>query len=61
MMQQQNIQAQAQANAQAQQVAAQAEVQKNQAITSQKSSVRANKIAARYAKNASKKLRLKKN
>jgi len=33
MMQQQNIQAQAQANAQTQQVAAQAEVQKNQAIT----------------------------
>jgi len=32
-MQQQNIQAQAQANAQAQQVAAQAEVQKNQALT----------------------------
>ena len=36
MMQQQNIQAQSQANAQAQQVAAQAEVQKNQAITQQK-------------------------
>jgi len=36
MMQQQNIQAQADANAQAQQVAAQAEVQKNQAITQQK-------------------------
>jgi hypothetical protein len=35
-MQQQNIQAQAEANAQAQQVAAQAEVQKNQAITEQK-------------------------
>ena len=33
MMQQQNIQAQAQANAEAQQVAAQAEVQKNQALT----------------------------
>ena len=33
MIQQQNIQAQAQANAQAQQVAAQAEVQKNQALT----------------------------
>ena len=33
LVQQQNIQAQAQANAQAQQVAAQAEVQKNQAIT----------------------------
>ena len=33
MIQQQNIQQQAQANAQAQQVAAQAEVQKNQAIT----------------------------
>ena len=33
MVQQQNIQAQAEANAQAQQVAAQAEVQKNQAIT----------------------------
>jgi len=37
MLQQQNIQAQAQANAEAQQVAAQAEVQKNQAITQQKS------------------------
>ena len=36
MMQQQNIQAQSQANAQAQQVAAQAEVEKNQAITQQK-------------------------
>ena len=35
-IQQQNIQAQAQANAQAQQVAAQAEVQKNQAITQYK-------------------------
>jgi len=35
-MQQQNIQAQADANAQAQQVAAQAEIQKNQVITSQK-------------------------
>ena len=37
MIQQQNIQAQSQANAQAQQVAAQAEVQKQQAITEQKS------------------------
>ena len=36
MVQQQNIQAQAQANAQAQQVAAQAEVQKEQAITQMK-------------------------
>ena len=36
LMQQQNIQAQAQANAQAQQVAAQAEVQKQTAITQQK-------------------------
>ena len=36
LIQQQNIQAQADANAQAQQVAAQAEVQKNQAITEQK-------------------------
>ena len=36
MMQQQNIEAQAQANAQAQQVAAQAEVQKSQALTQQK-------------------------
>ena len=36
MMQQQNIQAQAQANAQAQQVAAQAEVQKQQALTQSK-------------------------
>ena len=36
-MTQQNIQAQAQANAQAQQVAAQAEIQKNQVITQQKS------------------------
>ena len=35
-MKQQNIQVQAQANAQAQQVAAQAEVQKNQALTQQK-------------------------
>ena len=35
-IQQQNIQAQSQANAQAQQVAAQAEVQKNQALTQQK-------------------------
>ena len=35
-MQQQNIQSQAQANAQTQQVAAQAEIQKQQAITSQK-------------------------
>ena len=35
-IQQQNIQAQADANAQAQQVAAQAEIQKNQAITQQK-------------------------
>ena len=35
-IQQQNIQAQAEANAQAQQVAAQAEIQKNQAITQQK-------------------------
>ena len=35
-MQQQNIQAQAQANAQAQQVAAQAEVQKGQALIQQK-------------------------
>ena len=35
-IQQQNIAAQSQANAQAQQVAAQAEVQKNQALTSQK-------------------------
>ena len=36
LIQQQNIQAQAQANAQAQQVAAQAEIQKNQVITQQK-------------------------
>jgi hypothetical protein len=36
LMQQQNIQAQAEANAQSQQVAAQAEVQKNQALTAQK-------------------------
>jgi hypothetical protein len=36
LMQQQNMQAQAEANGQAQQVAAQAEVQKNQAITAQK-------------------------
>ncbi len=36
LIQQQNIQAQSQANAQAQQVAAQAEVQKNQALTQQK-------------------------
>jgi hypothetical protein len=36
MMQQQNIQAQSTANAQAQEVAAAAEVQKNQALTSQK-------------------------
>jgi hypothetical protein len=36
LMQQQNIQAQAQANAQAQQVAAQAEVQKQQALTQSK-------------------------
>jgi len=36
LMQQQNMQAQAEANGQAQQVAAQAEVQKNQAITTQK-------------------------
>ena len=35
-MQQENIQAQAQANAQAQQVAAQAEIQKQEAITQQK-------------------------
>ena len=38
-IQQQNIQAQAQANAQAQQVAAQAEIQKNQAITQQEIAV----------------------
>ena len=36
LIQQQNIEAQAQANAQAQQVAAQAEIQKNQVITQQK-------------------------
>ncbi len=36
LAQQQNIQSQAQANAQAQQVAAQAEVQKNEALTAQK-------------------------
>ena len=39
MIQQQNIQAQAQANAQAQQVAAQAEIQKQQALTQQKISI----------------------
>jgi hypothetical protein len=40
LIQQQNIQAQADANAQAQQVAAQAEVQKNQAITQQKAQLK---------------------
>jgi len=44
LMQQQNIQAQAQANAQAQQVAAQAEVQKNQALSQSKIQVEQGKI-----------------
>ena len=44
LMQQQNIQAQAQANAQAQQVAAQAEVQKNQALSQSKIQVEQSKI-----------------
>jgi len=40
MIQQQNIQAQAQANAQSQQVAAQAEIQKQQALTAQKAELK---------------------
>ena len=52
MMQQQNIQAQSQANAQAQQVAAQAEVQKNQAITQQKIQLEQTKAQLEDAKLA---------
>ena len=52
MMQQQNIQAQSQANVQAQQAAAQAEVQKNQAITQQKIQLEQTKAQLEEAKLA---------